>query len=532
MKIVKAFFLAALMLCLAGNALGQDVCTAPVKTASGMVKGFAEKDGGSCSWLGVPYVAAPVGDLRWKAPAPAVAWSGVREADKWGPRYVQNGVMELVNYDPSGKMSEDCLFLNIWRPDKPGKFPVMFWVHGGGYMGGTGNTDMYRGDRMAAASEVVVVTFNYRLNIFGFMALPALKAEDLNQSTGNYGMLDQVAALKWVHDNISGFGGDPDNVTIFGESAGGGSIYILLATPLTKGLFHKAIMESGGIDGAEILEQTFKQMPRLVETLGCKMDDLACLRQVPAKKLLKAVPGMMMSRMYSPHVDGYLLTAQPVELVKSNQFNNVPFMAGSNLNEADILVALNSDLRRTKPAHYQEMIVKKLGATPEEAEKIAQLYPLSEYDNKPINAFKRIGSEASMPCAGLLGAKEVAGFQKQVYLYRFDYHNIMGGKWVGAFHSLEMPFIFNTMDQKPLSMVLKTKNQKEMDELSRIMQGYWTNFAKTGNPNGPGIPEWPAFQLDSPKVQVLDTRTRPEDVNNQKQCEFWKYYDKSTIPGL
>ncbi len=518
-------------LAVSGSARAEDLCAAPVKTATGQLRGEAEKDGKSCVWRGIPYAAPPVGDLRWKAPQPATPWPGVRESVKWGPRCMQNGIMELVNADPSGKMSEDCLYLNIWRPNKPGKFPVMFWVHGGGYFGGTGNTEMYFGDRMAARGEVVVVTINYRLNIFGFLALAALSAEDQNHGAGNYGMLDQIAALKWVRDNISAFGGDPGNVTIFGESAGGGSIYILLATPLAQGLFSKAIMESGGIAGLPKAEDAFQEMPAALEQTGCRADDLACLRQLPAKQALKAVPANM-SNLYSPHLDGYLLGAQPVEMVRSGKFNNVPFMAGSNLNEADIVIKLDSKLRKVKPDQYQETMVKYFKTTEAEAAAIAKLYPLSQYDNKPINAFARIGTESGMPCAGLLGAEEVAQFQKKVFLYRFEYHDIMGGKWVGAFHSLEMPFIFGNMDRKPLSMVLKGSRQKEMDELSRIMMSYWVNFARTGDPNGAGIPAWPVFTLARPQVQVLDIKTRPEAVPNQQQCDFWKNNDRIMLPGF
>ena len=196
---------------------------------------------------------------------------------------------------PANKMSEDCLYLNIWRPNPAsrgtGKFPVMFFIHGGGYTSGTGNTEMYAGDRMALAGDVVVVNFNYRLGVLGFLALPALRDEDPNKSVGSYGSLDQVAALKWVHDNISNFGGDPENVTIFGESAGGWSVCSMLATPLAKGLFSKAIIESGGCEAATPVDRGFKQGEKFAQIFKCKPDDLKCLRKVRPETMLKVEYG-------------------------------------------------------------------------------------------------------------------------------------------------------------------------------------------------------------------------------------------------
>jgi para-nitrobenzyl esterase len=541
-SIVRKMLLSAavIVLGLSFAAKADDFCTKPVPTKTGQVSGMNDTDSKTCVWRGIPYAAAPIGDLRWKAPAPAKPWSGVREASHWGARCMQSGIMELVNFDPSKKMSEDCLFLNIWRPNPAtsgtgrgtGKLPVMFWIHGGGYYGGTGNTEMYWGDRMAAAGDVVVVTINYRLNIFGFLALPALQQEDPNHSTGNYAMLDMIAALKWVHDNISSFGGDPNNVTIFGESAGGAAVYTLLATPLAKGLFSRAIMESGGTKDSAPLEDAFKQMPAVVEKSGCKADDLACLRKLPAKKVLELIASQGMGARYVPHNDGYFLTAKPIEIVRIGKFNNVPFIGGSNLNETDVIMSRDSDLKKAKPSQYQEMMIKKFSATDQEAETIAKMYPLSQYDNKPINAYKRIGTESGMGCTGILGAEAVAKFQKDVFVYRFDYHDIYWGKSIGAVHSLEMPFVFDTLDRRPESLLLKAKNEKVMEGISHTMQGYWVNFAKTGNPNGPGLPQWPVFKTDSPEVQVMDVKVRPEAADNQARCEFWANYNKRLIHGF
>jgi len=241
-KLLFVISLIAVLASVASAAAG-DLCSEPVPTQSGLVQGHSIADTATCAWLGVPYVAPPVGELRWKAPQPMPAWTGVREAVSYGDRCMQKPWLGIKKAHHEKGMSEDCLYLNIWAPQKSGKFPVMFWIHGGGFNFGSGSG--YPGDRLAAFGDVLVVTINYRLSVFGFLASPELRGEDPNASTGSYGSLDQVAALRWVHDNIAKFGGDPGNVTIFGESAGGWAICHLLASPLAAGLFQRAILESG-----------------------------------------------------------------------------------------------------------------------------------------------------------------------------------------------------------------------------------------------------------------------------------------------
>jgi para-nitrobenzyl esterase len=509
----------------------EDICTTPVKTGSGMVRGSHETTNDTCVWRGIPYAVPPVGELRWKAPQPMPKWEGVRPAIEFGARCTQKGIMEYVNFDPSEKMSEDCLFLNIWRPNKPGKFPVMFWIHGGGYTGGTGNTSMYWGDRMAQAGEVVVVTINYRLGILGFLALPALRDEDPNQSVGSYGSLDQVAALKWVKDNIANFGGDPENITIFGESAGGWSVCSMLATPLAKGLFHKAIIESGGCETSASLEKGFEQGKVFAEKLGCQPDDLACLRKLPDRKLLKVVNSELAGGfVFGPHLDGYFLKDSPLAVIRSGKFNNVPLIAGFNKNETDALVILDKTLKQTTPDQYQKVMTDYFDVSPEEAEKLAGLYPLSELDNSPPKAYGMIATDASLACPTYLGLVASANHQTNVYLYRFEYHGQYWKRSLGAVHSLELPFVFDTTDRPPWSIMLKNRggHEQEMKQLSRSMQDYWLNFAKTGNPNGPGLQNWPAFKPDSQQLMVFDVNIRSEAFGKESQarCRFWDEYTK------
>ena len=506
------------------SAADEEICTTPVKTVSGMVQGLSEKNGRSCVWRGIPYAAPPVGELRWKAPQPAPAWQGVRDGSVWGARCMQSGIMEMTNYDPSGRMSEDCLYLNIWRPNKPGKFPVMFWIHGGGYTGGTGNTQMYWGDRLAANGDVEVVTINYRLNVFGFLTLPALRSEDPNRSTGNYGSLDQLLALKWVKDNIAGFGGDPDNITIFGESAGGHSVFSLIASPLARGLFQKAIVESGGVDLSATLDKGYEQGKKIAESMGCGAEDLACLRKLPAKKLLKAAGNATLTRAFGPHSDGYFLNGSPREMIASGQFNRTPILAGSNKDEMSVMIAFHRELCRAKPEQYEKYLQSGLDVSEAEARKIAELYPLSEFDNQPRKAYGQMITDYWIPCSMYDGLVLAAGYESELYLYRFDYHNIKLGDLLGAAHSFEMAFVFNALDRNPGKAVLKDENLEEMAALSRLMQGYWVNFAKTGNPNGPGLPLWPKFSLDSQKFMVLDVNPRSETSTFADRCRLWNDY--------
>ncbi len=511
----------------------EELCATPVTTESGLIKGLAETGTETCVWRGIPYAAAPVGDLRWKAPQPAPKWEGTRDGSKWGARCMQKGEMEYVNADPSKKMSEDCLYLNIWSPKTRDnrRLPVMVWIHGGGYAGGTGNTKMYFGDRMAETGGLVVVTINYRLNAFGFLTLAALRKEDPNQSAGNYGSLDQVAALKWVQKNIAHFGGDPNNVTIFGESAGGWSICTMLATPLAKGAFSKAILESGGCEQAEPMENGYKKGQTIVDQVGCKNDDLACLRKLPAKKILDATTGGITTGFnLINHQDGYLLSDTPLNLIRSGNYNWVPFIAGSNHDEVKVLLLLEKDSRKAPPEQYAEKM-KFFEVTDAEIKKLTALYPLSAYDNQPGNAFAQIATDAALGCPTYLGLAATAKYQKEVYYYRFDFDQMRLGKSIGAAHSMEIPFVFNSLDRSPMSILYGPQQKKIAEPLVPIVQGYWINFAKTGDPNGPGLPPWPKFDLDSQQVQVLDTQVRTESAQVADRCAFWDEYSK-THPRL
>ena len=523
----------AVVFAVAGLARAEVSCTEPVPTASGQVRGMKEAGTPTCVWKGIPFAAPPVGQLRWQAPQPAPAWSGVKETVQFGHRCMQNGITALENLTGPEGMSEDCLYLNVWRPAKEGVFPVMVWVHGGGYYGGVSSTPMYWGDRLAAAGDLVVVSINYRLNIFGFFALPGLREEDLHRSTGGQGTLDQVAALRWVQENIRNFGGDPGKVTIFGESAGGWSICTLLATPLTEGLVQGAILESGGCEESRDLEAGYKFAQDLAPKLGCKADDLACLRKVSAKKVMdKGVVGGMGGMQFMPHHDGYVLSGTPLSMIRAGNFRQVPFLAGSNRDEFGTAMKLMRRFRQIRPEQYEAKLKEEFKASDEEARTLIGLYPLAEFQNRPVSAYGRMfGADMALACPTYRGLAAAALKEPDTFYYRFEYDGMKYGKYLGAAHSLEIPFIFDAFDRLPMSMLYNKKNLPEAKALSKIIQGYWIAFAKTGDPNRDGLPEWPKFEPADQKVQILDTAVKTQAAGMAEKCEFWENFAKDHPRG-
>jgi len=510
----------------------QDLCSEPVKTEFGLVQGMSAPDADACEWLGVPYAAPPAGELRWKAPQPHPGWSGTRNAVALGDKCSQKAMVGIFNASGLKGMSEDCLFLNIYRPYKEGKFPVMVWIHGGGYLFGSSNG--YPGERLAEFGDVVVVTINYRLGVFGFLADRSLRDEDPNQSTGNYGILDMIAALKWVKNNIRNFEGDPENITIFGESAGSWAVCTLLATPLASGLFERAIMESQGCNASEDLKKGYEKGEKIAAHLGCVPDNLACLRKVSTLKLLnKGTPNFLKEGFgLVAHHDGYVLSDSPLKMIRKGDYNRVPLIAGSNRDEFDAALFLFGEINRTQPGQYNYMLQRSLDLSDEELSRAIQLYPLSAYQNQPKKSFGNIASDLSIICPTYLGLAAVAGHQPEAYYYRFDYDRIRFIKKLGALHSMEIPFVFNEVDSGAYRTLFYKHDLGDRRQLSKVMMGYWTNFAKSGDPNGPGLPEWPKFELKDQKLQVLDTNVRTENVKIIDRCSFCDQYLETHPPFM
>ena len=475
-----------------------------VKTEQGKVHGKTINEGKVKAFLGLPYAAPPVGDLRWKAPEPPAKWKGERDASKFGARCAQNRVYEDMVFQDSGD-SEDCLSLNVYAPagsTAKSKLPVMFWIHGGGFLAGASSEPRHNGDFLPLKG-VVLVTINYRLGVFGFLATADL-AKEANGAAGNYGLLDMVAALQWVKANIRKFGGNPDNVTIFGESVGSSSVSILMASPLARGLFQKGIGESGGaldtgatsdssleVRGKEVRE---KKDDDWVASLG--VATLKQLRAMPAASILEAAKGR---DGFGAVVDGKLLTESVAATYAAGRQAHVPLLAGWNRDEETVAGGMTVEkYRATAASVFNERTAEFLKLYPGETDEQA-LRSAIDYSTDSFIAFDTWN---------WLDAHRKSG-DSPVYRYHFElaappskFHPESF-----AFHSDDIEYVFGTLDTRPGS-----KWRPEDRKLSDQMMTYWTNFAKAGDPNGPGLPEWPKYGEGDPLIHLDSTITSGPDT--------------------
>ena len=458
-----------------------------VKTKLGKLQGKAE--GRVRAFLGVPYAAPPVGPLRWKPPVPAMKWKGVKQATEFGSHCMQPKVFaDMVFRDPG--INEDCLTLNIWTPatDAKAKLPVMVWIYGGGFLGG-GSSEPRQDGAKLAQNGVIVVSMNYRLGIFGFFAHPDLTSESPHKASGNYGLMDQTAAIAWVHDNIAKFGGDPDKVTVFGESAGSFSVSSQMASPLAKGLFIRAIGESGGafasaglpykpLADAEAKDADFAKTVLSASTV-------AELRAIPAQQLMDAAAKAPPGTRFAPDIDGYFLPEDVSAIFAAKKQNDVALMAGWNHDEGGVLT-------KTTVESFQADVQKQFG---ENAADLLKLYPATTAEEAVRSASDLAAARfIAFSTWKWLGAA-VADGTKPVYRFRFDlispedkFHP--GG--IAAYHSSEIPYVFGSLD------LMTGYAWKPVDyKVSEQMQKYWSNFAKTGDPNGEGLPKWPTYNGDT-----------------------------------
>lgn len=477
----RALWLAGLSLIAAAAmpAAAQDVAT-----RDGKVRGA--KEAGVEVFKGLPFAAPPVGELRWRAPQPVARWADVRDATRPGHDCMRPAA------DPAFEPSEDCLTLNVWRPAgaKKGKLPVLVWIHGGAFVSGS-NVPPEASGAPFARDGVVFVAPNYRLGRFGFFAHPALSAEQGDEPKGNYGYLDQIAALKWVQRNIAAFGGDPANVTIMGASAGGESVLALAGSPLARGLFGRVIAQSGGgrtqLLGAQKLAEDTKAHPSaekigiaFATSVGVEGSDaaaLAKLRALPAEKIagnLTAIGMLFMgerTRFSGPMVDGRIVTAQPAEALRTAP--PLPIIVGAD--EADL--GLNR-------APDKEAAFAAFG--PHAAEARSAYDPDGTTALADINGM--IGRDRTMIEPARLVARTIAAKGAPAWLFRFSYvsESLRGKPIKGAEHSSEVVYAFDI-----LPALLGEKLTAQDSAVARVMHGYWVNFARTGNPNGAGLPDWP-----------------------------------------
>lgn len=490
-----------------------------VDTEDGTLEGAVE--GGTRSFLGIPYAKPPVDELRWMPPEPPEPWDGVRDATEFGGRCAQLESTTLMN---AASDTEDCLYLNVWtpeeRPEEP--LPVMFWIHGGGNRNGSASEPVpfageglfYSGQDLAANHDVVVVTLNYRLGVFGFMAHPDLATDDT--TAGNQGLRDQRMAMQWVQDHIARFGGDPDNVTIFGESAGSFDVCMHVASPESRGLFHRAISQSGGCTTLQPTQNEAEATAEeLVAAVGCdEADDaLQCLRDTSVSDLLDAAANDVSGdRSFGPHVDGEFLPDQPRALYDSGDIADVPYILGSTTDEGSLFLF-------QQPIETEEAYMAALeNAFPDAAELVAEQYPISDFEDAMPNPEKaavvRAIGDGRLVCTTYDTAARAQESGLPVYTYNFDIPVPIEvpGDYLGATHGGELTYVFGT----------SPSFTEEEEEVSNLMQRYWSRFAATGDPNGGDDVQWPMWSLED--NQRMNFSLDPSVVTDFRadECEFWR----------
>jgi para-nitrobenzyl esterase len=487
-----------------------------VKTQGGVLEGKLE--GGIVSFRGIPFAAPPVGELRWRAPQPPVAWNGVRKADHFRASCMQFKAGERLpwtrEFMVQNEISEDCLYLNIWTP-KVGAWahlPVIVFIHGGGFTEGAGAVAIYDGANLAAKGAVVV-TINYRLGVFGFLAYPELTAESIHHSSGNYGLLDQIAALQWVKSNIAAYGGDPRNVTIWGQSAGAFSVGALIASPVATGLFHHAMADSGlGFASLPMLNLSEAELNGIKFTAEHHAASLKELRALPAESMLPDPNDHTVGALrFSLIVDGWILPDTPNDMNARGNDNDVAVLTGYQAEDPALFLPPIKSL-----ADYHRMVQKRYGSMAAEFEK---LYPATKEND--ITKVMLISSQDRDRVSMFMWARErVRSHHQPVFTYFFD----RGIPWpahpeFGAFHTGEIPYFF-------LNLKLLDRPWKREDyTLAGQVSSYLINFASKGNPNGSGLPEWPSIEATRPQTMELGTRLGVMSLSDQEKLDFWiRYY--------
>jgi para-nitrobenzyl esterase len=493
-----------------GSAPSSDGTSAgPVaQTRAGKVRGYM--NGPVHVFKGIPYAASTAGANRFAPPRPREPWSGVLDATKLGDKCPQNPtpwlMMEEAVSLSNEPQSEDCLHLNVWtmglRDGK--KRPVMLWLHGGGYSSGSGGNTRYEGSRLATRQDVVVVTINHRLNIFGHLFLGDLGGNDVADS-GNVGILDIVAALQWVRDNIAEFGGDPGNVTIFGESGGGGKVSTLLAMPGAQGLFHRAIIQSGTALRQATREAATKSTKAVLAQLGIQPGDIAKLRSVPQADLLAAINEMRPPPSFTPVVDGRSLPRHPFDPDAPQVSANVPLLVGSN--ETEVTFFPDTPLDPIDDATLRDRVKRYTRVDDGTASMVIDLYRHTRPKISNEHLYQIIASDYWMTSEVATQAERKAALGKApVYVYYFQWESPVRGGKLRAVHSVEIPFVFdNVALAEPL-----VGNGPDLPALADTVSGAWTRFARAGNPNGKGLPMWPAYSSDKRHVMIFDKTSRVE----------------------
>ena len=510
--------------------------TVNVETTYGKIAGTMERR--VFTFKGVPYGAATSGKRRFLPPVPPEPWPKVRYCTDYGPISPQTGaladcveaagderIMGMRRHLPE---NEDCLVLNVWTPavGDGGKRPVMVWLHGRGYDSGAGSETMYNGANLARRGNLVVVTINHRLNVFGYLHLADIGGAEFAGS-GVAGMLDAVLALKWVRDNIAAFGGDPGNVTIFGESGGGSKVSTLLALPSAKGLFHRAIIESGpGLRGVEAKDATaFAE--RLLAELNIKPSEVGKLQGLSIRQvqdaMRKLVPGRSgfgmgdpggLTRRLAPVVDGKFYPNHPFDPIAAPTAAGIPIIVGTNRHENATFLTTDPKRRRLTEPELRERLTPLLG---DKADKVIGTYKRTRPDATPWDLFVALTSEGTRRASIALAERKAAGSPAPVFMYLFTWETDYLGDMFRACHVLEIPFVFDTVDDIAL-----TGGRPDKYDLLESVSGAWIAFARSGNPNHARIPRWEPYSAEKRSTMILDVPCRLEVDPYREEMAAWE----------
>jgi para-nitrobenzyl esterase len=485
-----------------------------VATRSGKVEGL-ERDGIHV-FRGIPYATPPVGSRRWKAPQREETWDGVREATEFSPQSAQSEFaltkMLGANRPP---YSEDSLYLNVWTPacDDAAR-PVMVWIHGGAFIWGAGDTPWYDGTRFATRGDVVLVTINYRLGPFGYLFLPELFGSEFAQS-GNLGLLDQVAALEWVRDCISAFGGDANQVTIFGESAGAASVGTLLGTPAARGLFTRAIAQSGAASWVSTADEATATARGVIERLGVRAGDTDALLAAPTDAVIEALPGWRegdgSGLPFQPVHDGAVVPHPPLDAVAAGNAEHVALISGTNKDEIKLFQFADEELANLDDATLLERVRSWCG---DAADALVADYRTRRPNAAPRDIWIDLATDAVFfyPSTRLLDAQSA---HAPTWSYFFTWETPLLGGMLGSCHALEIPFVFDNLDRGGADLF--TGSGPERAGIATAMHGAWIAFARTGNPNHAGLPDWP--QYAPPERPTMRFDTQPEVLRNRAEAD-------------
>lgn len=521
MKYINFLLPFVLLICFDGAS--QTTPSTLVKIEQGSIEGIIED--GIIVYKGIPFAAPPIGDLRWRPPQPAKSCEGVFKADHYAPACPQPifpGISDL-RYGTS----EDCLYLNIWKPveTRLDKLPVLVWIHGGGFTIGTASQAVHDGEKLAARG-LIVVSIAYRLGALGFLAHPGLSAESENHVSGNYGLLDQIAALQWIQKNIGAFGGDSGRVTIFGESAGGQSVSLLAVSPLAKGLFHRAICMSGGYFGLPSMrkEEETVQILKGAEEDGMEFEkhtgaqSLSELRTMDFSKLIRFQSNSNLGFSYWPVIDGYVIPDELQNLYLSGNFSDVPVLAGSTSDEGTLF------LLSFKSSDYPSYLEKRFGIY---AERILKCYPPGSTPDSIRRAAANLLRDSYFGWYTWSWASlQTKNGKSPVYVYYFDQtlpnsSATLLFKSNKPYHGSDIPYVFGHLNHDP-----KVIYPEEDWRLSDVMASYWVNFTATGNPNGKDLPGWPAYKDNRPQAMLLKAQPHVIDYPNIENIKLLDEYYK------